>query len=105
MGIDVEVRPRAMQATDEELVLQFRTEGMRHAAFDRIMRSARHRSGFAMRFPRIVRIRDDKTPAEIDTLASVEALFTEQASGRILLATGSEGETERISAVGEVPDA
>jgi DNA ligase-1 len=74
-------------------------------AFDRIMRSARHRSGFAMRFPRIVRIRDDKTPAEIDTLASVEALFTEQASGRILLATGSEGETERIAAVGEVPDA
>ena len=51
-------------------------------AFDRIMRSARHRSGFAMRFPRIVRIRDDKTPAEIDTLATVEALFGEQASGR-----------------------
>lgn len=71
-------------------------------AFDRIMRSARHRSGFAMRFPRIVRIRDDKTPAEIDTLATVEALFGEQASGRILLATGSGGETERISATGEV---
>ena len=71
-------------------------------AFDRIMRSARHRSGFAMRFPRIVRIRDDKTPAEIDTLATVEALFGEQASGRILLATGSGGETERIAATGEV---
>ena len=71
-------------------------------AFDRIMRSGRHRSGFAMRFPRIVRIRDDKTPGEIDTLASVEALFGEQASGRILLATGERGETERISARGEV---
>jgi len=70
-------------------------------AFDRIMRSARHRSGFAMRFPRIVRIRDDKTPAEIDTLATVESLFGEQASGRILLATGSGGETERIAATGE----
>src|SRR5688500_17637348 len=70
-------------------------------AFDRIMRSSRHRSGFAMRFPRIVRIRDDKTPAEIDTLATVEALFGEQASGRILLATGSGGETERIAATGE----
>ena len=70
-------------------------------AFDRIMRSSRHRSGFAMRFPRIVRIRDDKTPAEIDTLATVEALFGEQATGRILLATGAGGETERIAAVGE----
>ncbi len=70
-------------------------------AFDRIMRSSRHRSGFAMRFPRIVRIRDDKAPAEIDTLATVEALFGEQASGRILLATGASGETERITATGE----
>ncbi|HEU4863244.1 MAG TPA: ATP-dependent DNA ligase [Candidatus Limnocylindria bacterium] len=70
-------------------------------AFDRIMRSSRHRSGFAMRFPRIVRIRDDKTPAEIDTLDTVEALFGEQATGRILLATGARGETERIAATGE----
>ena len=74
-------------------------------AFDRIMRSTRHRSGFAMRFPRIVRIRDDKTPADIDTLATVEALFGEQASGRILLATGAGGETERIAAVGGVDEA
>ncbi len=73
-------------------------------AFDRIMRSARHRSGFAMRFPRILRLRDDKTPAEIDSLATVEALFGEQASGRILLATGAEGGTERIAATGETPD-
>jgi DNA ligase 1 len=73
-------------------------------AFDRIMRSGRHRSGFAMRFPRIARIRDDKTPAEIDTLPTVEALFGEQATGRILLATGARGETERIAAVGEAPD-
>ncbi|MGZ8513122.1 MAG: ATP-dependent DNA ligase, partial [Candidatus Limnocylindria bacterium] len=73
-------------------------------AFDRIMRSSRHRSGFAMRFPRIVRLRDDKSPAEIDTMATVEALFGEQASGRILLATGASGDTERIAATGDVPD-
>ncbi|MGH2358780.1 MAG: ATP-dependent DNA ligase [Candidatus Limnocylindria bacterium] len=73
-------------------------------AFDRIMRSGRHRSGFAMRFPRIVRIRDDKTPAEIDTLATVEELFGEQATGRILLATGARGETERIAASGRVEE-
>ncbi len=71
-------------------------------AFDRLMRSTRHRSGFAMRFPRIVRIRDDKTPDQIDTLATADALFAAQASGRILLATGAGGETERIAAVGEL---
>jgi len=74
-------------------------------AFDRIMRSSRHRSGFALRFPRIARIRDDKMPAEVDTLATVEALVSEQASGRILLATGVSGETERIAATGEGPEA
>ena len=71
-------------------------------AFDRIMRSSRHNSGFAMRFPRIARIRDDKTPVQIDDLPAVEGLFAAQASGRILLARGSRGETERIAATGEL---
>jgi DNA ligase-1 len=44
-------------------------------AFDSIQRSARHRSGFALRFPRIVRLRTDKTPKDIDTLATVEGLY------------------------------
>ncbi len=43
-------------------------------AFDRIQASARHSSGLAMRFPRILRIRMDKTPADIDTLASARGL-------------------------------
>ncbi len=71
-------------------------------AFDRIMRSKRHKSGFAMRFPRIVCIRDDKTSAEIDSLGTVERLFAAQASGRIVLARGARGETERIAATGEI---
>jgi len=37
-------------------------------AFDLIQRSTRHQSGFALRFPRIVRLRPDKTAAEIDTV-------------------------------------
>ena len=43
-------------------------------AFDSIHRSDRHPSGYALRFPRIVRIRDDKTPADIDTLATCAKL-------------------------------
>ena len=44
-------------------------------AFDVIMRSARHRSGYALRFPRIARLRPDKPAAEIDTLATVTRLY------------------------------
>lgn len=42
--------------------------------FDVVQPSTRHAAGFALRFPRIVRIRDDKPAAEIDTLARVRAL-------------------------------
>lgn len=44
-------------------------------AFDAIHRSARHKSGVAMRFPRIARIRWDKPASEADTLTNLEALM------------------------------
>jgi DNA ligase-1 len=47
-------------------------------AFNNIMRSPRHASGFALRFPRILRIRDDKPATEIDTLARVEEIYQSQ---------------------------
>ncbi len=47
-------------------------------AFNNIMRSDRHASGFALRFPRILRLRDDKPLAEIDTLARVEEVYSSQ---------------------------
>jgi DNA ligase-1 len=47
-------------------------------AFNNIQRSDRHDSGFALRFPRIVRLRPDKPVAEIDTLARVREIFDSQ---------------------------
>ena len=44
-------------------------------AFDSIQHSTRHKSGYALRFPRIVRIRDDKPVEEIDTLERVAELY------------------------------
>jgi DNA ligase-1 len=44
-------------------------------AFNGIQKSERHASGYALRFPRIVRIRNDKTVAEIDTLETVQRLY------------------------------
>jgi DNA ligase-1 len=44
-------------------------------AFEGIQRSSRHKSGIAVRFPRISRWRQDKPAAEADTLASALALL------------------------------
>jgi DNA ligase-1 len=49
-------------------------------AFEDIRRSARHRSGVAVRFPRIARRRNDKTAAEADTLEIVQALLAAEKS-------------------------
>jgi len=57
-------------------------------AFDIIHRSDRHASGFAMRFPRIVRIRDDKGPHDVDRLSTVAAIHDRlQAGGRYRVLT------------------
>ncbi len=47
-------------------------------AFDSIQESERHDSGYALRFPRIKRIREDKTADEIDTLEKVVSIFNSQ---------------------------
>lgn len=47
-------------------------------AFNNVMRSDRHESGFALRFPRILRLRNDKAPAEIDTLDTVREIYEGQ---------------------------
>jgi DNA ligase-1 len=47
-------------------------------AFNAIMRSDRHDSGYALRFPRIVRVREDKLPKDIDTVEAVEEIYKRQ---------------------------
>ncbi len=47
-------------------------------AFDRIQESKRHQSGYALRFPRIARIRDDKSLDEISTIDEVRRIYEGQ---------------------------
>src|SRR5438552_773385 len=44
-------------------------------AFNNIQRSDRHESGYALRFPRIVRLRPDKPVSQIDSLERVKELY------------------------------
>ncbi len=47
-------------------------------AFDRIQESKRHKAGYALRFPRIVRIRDDKSVDQISTIDEVRRIYEGQ---------------------------
>jgi len=47
-------------------------------AFNNVMKSERHSSGYALRFPRIVRLRPDKLPEEADTMERVREIFEKQ---------------------------
>ena len=64
-GLTIEVKSRRHRVRPEKVV---------EIAFDSVQRSDRHDSGFALRFPRIVRMREDKKPEEADTLDAVRAL-------------------------------
>lgn len=47
-------------------------------AFNNMMRSDRHESGYALRFPRIVRLRPDKSPEDADTIERAREIFEKQ---------------------------
>jgi len=47
-------------------------------AFNNMMRSDRHQSGYALRFPRIVRLRPDKLPEDADTIDRVKEIYEKQ---------------------------
>ena len=72
-------------------------------AFDAVQASARHRSGFALRFPRIARWRHDKPVAEIDTLSRVR----EPGDGSRARTRAARGPDRRLGfdAVAQVHDA
>ena len=52
-----------------------RPEVVLEVSFDSIQKSARHKSGYALRFPRIVRLRPDKPAAEVSTLEDVTQIY------------------------------
>ncbi len=68
----------AHTTSDHGFLREVEPEIVLEVAFNAIMRSDRHDSGYALRFPRIVRIRRDKLPAEINTVEDVEAIYGRQ---------------------------
>ena len=72
---ELTVRLRALATGKYSRVLLVKPEIVLEVAFDGIQKSPRHKSGYAMRFPRIARWRTDKRPEECDTLERVAELY------------------------------
>jgi DNA ligase-1 len=56
-------------------VVKLRPEQVVEIAFDGVQTSSRYPGGMALRFARVVRYRDDKSPAEADTVDTVRAFY------------------------------
>jgi DNA ligase-1 len=66
----------ALETRRDGHVVHVRPEQVVEIAFDGVQRSTRYPGGVALRFARVLRYRDDKPPAETDTLSSVQALLS-----------------------------
>jgi DNA ligase-1 len=71
-------RLQELQVGDDGYTVDVRPEVVVEVAFNEIQRSPQYSSGFALRFARIVRIRDDKSPEQATTLAEVRSLYERQ---------------------------
>lgn len=68
-------RFRELEVADDGYVVTVRPEQVVEIAFDGVQRSTRYPGGVALRFARVVRYRDDKTPAEADTIDTVRTFL------------------------------
>lgn len=67
-----------LKTSEDRWTVHVRPEIVVEIAYNEIQRSPRYPSGYALRFARITRIRDDKGPADADTFARLEARYAAQ---------------------------
>jgi len=76
--LEMNERLKELAVRDEGWRLIVRPEIVIEVAFNGIQKSDRHESGFALRFPRIKRVRDDKSIEEADTIEKVKVIYERQ---------------------------
>ncbi len=72
------VRLQELKTSESEWVVHVRPEVIVEVGYNEIQRSPRYPSGFALRFARITRVRDEKGPADADTYERLQALYDRQ---------------------------
>jgi DNA ligase-1 len=67
-----------LELDDDGYTVSVRPDVIVEVTYNEIQRSPQYSSGFALRFARITRIRDDKGPTQITTLSELQALYERQ---------------------------
>ena len=75
---EMTARLRALATGDDGYTVTVRPEVVVEVAYNEIQHSPQYASGFALRFARITRVRDDKSPAQASTLDELRARFEAQ---------------------------
>jgi DNA ligase 1 len=76
--IEMTARLQALQVNDDGYTVTVRPEVVVEVTYNEIQRSPQYSSGFALRFARITRIRQDKGPGQITALAELQSLYERQ---------------------------
>ncbi len=63
---------------EEGKIVRFVPRIVFEVAYEEIQKSTKYESGYALRFPRLVRVREDKSPHEADTIERVERIYRSQ---------------------------
>ena len=71
----------AHKISEHGLRLEVEPTTVVEVAFNNMMRPTRHESGYALRFPRIVRLRPDKRAEDADTIETVQSIYDREHSG------------------------
>jgi DNA ligase-1 len=71
-------RLQAIKVSETDYTISVRPEVVVEVAFNEVQRSPHYKSGFALRFARITRIRDDKGPLDAETLDQIRAHYKRQ---------------------------
>jgi DNA ligase 1 len=76
--VEMTARLWALAVGDDGYTVRVRPEVVVEVAYNEIQKSPTYRSGMALRFARITRIRDDKSPGQATTLEELRALYERQ---------------------------
>ncbi len=75
---EMTTRLKELQLADDGYTVTVKPKVVVEVAYNEIQRSPQYSSGFALRFARITRIREDKSPEQATTLTELQALYEQQ---------------------------